>query len=265
MDAGRRGRGPAAMSAGHERCKRQLLSQTALQPLPQSRPQPITATGHEIMRVMLKALGAEIRADMGTAMAALMLGKARDKVTQEEAIEALHAALRITDPVQRNKVIREGNRAALARLMPEVYPVAYAGDLIAAMFRLDAGDPEAGVLTLAPTSRRDPGVTAARERTVSAEVAFQMGWHGTSRDRAIQVTTGVGRGNWNWAEPPTLPWAVDHQAVQRAVDAGWRDNPGLKDDALAQGKKLYRSETPDPEFLAFRRVYLEEWRQATTA
>ena len=130
-------------------------------------------------------------------------------MTRAEAAEALHAALKIPDPVQRNKVIREGNRAALARLMPEVYPGAYAGDLIAAMFRLDAGDPEAGVLTLAPTSRRDPGVTAARERILAMEVAFQMGRHKTSRDRAVQVTTGVGRGKWNWPQPPTLPWAAD--------------------------------------------------------
>jgi hypothetical protein len=250
------------MSAEYGRRKRQFLSQTALTSPP---PQPIRASGHEIMHALIKALGAEVRENMGIAMAALMLKKSRDKVTHEEAVSALHDTLKISDPVYRAEVIRAGDSAMLSILSWQgIVPTAYAGDLIAGFQRLDAGETEdLGVLTPSPTSRRNPGLTATRERTVAAEVAFQMGGHKTSRDRAVQITTGVGRGNWKWTQPPTLPWGADYQVIQRAVDAGWRDNPDLKEDAFAEGKKLNRSETPDPVFMACRRTYLAEWKRET--
>jgi hypothetical protein len=244
------------MSAQYECRKHRLLSQTGLL-LPQA--QPIRASGHEIMRVLLQALGAEVRGNMGAAMAALMLNKPRPEVTYSEAANALHDALKIPDPVQQNRVIREGMRAAFARLSPDPIPTAYAGLFVAGLTRLDDGDSEAGVLTPTPTTRHGGSPARNRERILSIEVALQMRWRRTSRDRALQIATGVGRGNWNWTQPPTLPWSAAFSALQRAVDAGWEDNPGMKDEALAEGARLYRGERPSLEFLRFRQDYLRLW------
>jgi hypothetical protein len=244
------------MSAHHRR-KRRLLSQTGLA-TPQR--QPFRATGHEIMNAMFTGLGETLREDMGAAMASLMLSKPCTQVTSAEAAEALHRALKITDPLQRNRVIREGWRAVLARLSPKLVPTAYAGDLAATLTRLDDGDAEAGVLTPTPTTRHGGGEARNRERILGVEVAFQMGSHKTSRDRAIQIATGVGRGNWNWTQPPTLPWAADLRSLQRAVDAAWEAaRPGETDEAMAEGGRLYRGESPSPEFLRFRQDYLRLW------
>src|SRR5580765_1048356 len=107
----------------------------------------ITASGHEIIHALLGGIGAEVRENMGIAMAALMLKKSRADVTGEEAASVLHDALKIPDPVRRAKVVREGDRAMLATLARRgIVPEAYAKDFTAALTRLDEGE-IAGILT----------------------------------------------------------------------------------------------------------------------
>ena len=247
------------MSASHERRKRRLLSQTSLA-APQIEPRPFRANGREILRATIRALGATFREDRGNAMASIMLSKPRAQVTRAEAAEALHAALKISDPVQRNLVIREGWRAMIARMTPDFTPEAYATDMLSAFNRLDDGDFDAGVLAATPTTRHGGSDTRNKERILGIEVAFQMGWHKTSCDKALQIATGVGRGNWHWGQPPTLPWAADLRTLQRAVAAAWKNaKPGEIDEARAEGAQLHRGKSPSLEWLRFRQDYLRLW------
>lgn len=246
------------MSASHQRRRRRLLSQTNLA-MPQIEPKPLRVRGHELLRASIRGLGAAIREDYSIALASTMLRKPRDKVTTAEAVEALHSSLMITNPVQQNKVIRAGMRSFYARVAPDLLPMAHAALMVSALTRLDDGDEAAGVLTPAPTDRRGGSEARNRERVLATEVAFQMGRHKTSRDKALQVATGIGRGDWNWTQPPTLPWSANLRALQRVVDAGWEDNPGMKDEAMAEGERLYDGKNPSPEFLAYRRDYLRFW------
>ena len=247
------------MSASHERRKRRLLSQTSLG-APQIEPRPFRANGREILRATIRALGATFREDRGNAMASIMLSKPRAQVTRAEAAEALHAALKISDPVQRNLVIREGWRAMIARMTPDFTPEAYATDMLSAFNRLDDGDSDAGVLAATPTTRHGGSDTRNKERILGIEVAFQMSWHKTSCDKALQIATGVGRGNWRWGQPPTLPWAADLRTLQRAVAAAWKNaKPGEIDEARAEGAQLHRGKSPSLEWLRFRQDYLRLW------
>ena len=43
------------------------------------------------------------------------------------------------------------------------------------------------------------------------------------------------------------------------MDAGWEDNPGIKEEALAEGGRLYGGKSPSPEFLSYRKDYLRLW------
>ena len=214
------------MRASRARCRRRLLSQTSLA-APQIEPRPFRANGHEILWASIRGLGAAIREDYGIALAAAMLGKSRDKVTTAEAIEALHSSLAITDPVLQNKVIRSGMRSFYARVAPNLLPMAHAALMVSALTRLDDGDEAAGVLTPTPTTRHGGSGARNRESVLSTEVAFQMGQHKASRDRALQIATGIGRGEWKWTQPSTLPWSAALITLQRAVDAGEHDGRSL--------------------------------------
>ena len=165
------------MSASHERRKRRLMSQTSLA-APQIEPRPFRANGQEILRTTIKALGAAIREDYSLALASAMLGKARDKVTTAEALEALHSSLMITDPVEHHRVIRSGLRSLFARISPDLFPMAHASLVVAALDRLDFGDEAAGILTPTPTTRHGGGEARHREKQ-SSRPKSRFRWAGT--------------------------------------------------------------------------------------
>ena len=122
-------------------------------------------------------------------------GQARDKGHAGRGGLKPGIALRITGPWSSGtRSSGKGTAPRWRRLMPEVHPGAYAGDLYRGDGQGSTLYPEAqGFLMLAPTSRRDPGVSRRRGREPSRR-RWRSRWGGTGRgrDRAItQVTTGV--------------------------------------------------------------------------
>ena len=141
------------MSASHERRRRRLLDRTTLTPPSAALSEPFQDPGRQLFLGMLKGLGDSIRFAMGAAMAAMTLDKPRGDITAAEADTALEAALAIPDPVWKARVLREGYRAAIRKMAPELLPAAHADKFIAALTMLDEGDPAPGILTPTPVDR----------------------------------------------------------------------------------------------------------------
>jgi hypothetical protein len=189
-------------------------------------------------------------------MAAVLLSKPAEAVTQEEVADAVADYVVKGDPGLTWRAVRAGVRAAVLELEPDLFPEALAGELVGALRALDEGDAR-GLATPAKTTRRkSPSRRAEIERALAAEVAFQQGKHHIGRDEALEIVTGVSRGAKRPTAaaglPPILAMAETFQTLRRLAEQGNRDNSGLTVAARAEGEAERRGEALSPNFKAFR-------------
>jgi hypothetical protein len=204
------------------------------------------------------AIKAAVEDAAGRAMTAVLLGKKPDAVTPEEAAAALTDYVRGGDAGLTARAVRAGLKAVVLALEGDFFPTRLAGEVVAVLSSLDAGEAR-GWATPADVGawRKPPGRRQEIASWVAIETAVQQGRYGCSRDQGLTRATGARRpaSKTVIAAPAFLPlhsWdlALRLEEEGRAFMGDGVEAARLEGAALAAGGVL------TPGFNAFRQGYL---------
>jgi hypothetical protein len=197
---------------------------------------------------------------IGRAIAAMLLDKAPDEVTQQEATAALAKPVTAGDRHKTYRAQRAGIIAMIAKLSPEIIAPTFAQLSEDVLVSLDKGE-AIGWATPAPNKRGASGNRAFRAHWFSIEVTFQQAGLGCSRDHAIGLTAGVWRGKRPANAPAaTLLWGASIEALRKHLKTGEALDPNAIAEAAAEGAAVASGEKASADFMRRRSEYIAAWK-----